>query len=152
GEETFHYPKGESDEVPHRPAFSADGKQIAGFIGDRQTRLTRALTVLNLESGQAVQTIAAPEIALATDVCFSPDGGRIAARVGSEGEQIIIYSRDSGQKLQVLTLPTAPDRRSLEGSVAFDDNGNLLAVPQGLQIYLYNVDPKRPQQAEPTVR
>ena len=75
------------------PAISQDGKLVA-YVSDRAGADSMNLWVQQIEGGDAVQLTR--ELGYCQDPAFSPDGGRIVLRCGTDPESIYVVPTFGG--------------------------------------------------------
>ena len=107
------------------------------------------MKVWRVEDGRELATMQLPWNSVFNG-CFSPDGARIARIVQGGGNyQVVLWDVVSGKKLQELDLPSAADGWRRWDPPVFDPGGTRLAVKDGAQVLLFDVDPGRPARAAP---
>ncbi len=141
GREVFRYPPEPSRHFMLASAFGPDGKRLAaigiGAVGYSEN----TVHVWELNGGREVWKAILPDVAVPVDLRFSPNGDRVLVRLADEQtDRVIIWDNTDGKKLQTLQLPTPPGRRLLLPPTTFGPVGRRLAVPQGTQVYLFDLD------------
>jgi WD40 repeat protein len=82
------------------------------------------------------------------DLRFSPDGAFVVTHLDSrQADRVVFWDAADGIKRKILQLPTPPPRSNPQPTPTFDPAGRRLAIPQGTQVYLYDLDPVRPPTA-----
>ena len=115
--------KGHTDNV-QEVAISPDGKTLVSGAYDKTIRFW------STESGELNRTV--PAAGQVTDVCYSPDGNRVAAAF-RESTIVQILDMVTGKELRQVKLPVQHelDGTNTSSRVAFSPDGSLLIASCG---------------------
>ena len=113
--------------------FSPDGNRLAVSI--RKGWYPVNVSVWQLENGRGVQTLHGHS-AQVSKVCFSPDGGRVAAL--SHNWQVGVWNLNSGQLARLIAVPAGLTADN--AALAFSPDGRRFAFCAGTNAALWDLD------------
>ncbi len=108
--------------------ISRDSKKLA-IINSKGT-----LTLWNSQTGEKIKTIS--KVTKLNSVQYSPDGKTFACDVGENGT-MLLFDAEAGELLHNLKMPGI---RTCENDFGYSPDGCTLAVSNGFEIFLYDVN------------